>query len=130
MNMTSAKKTNVLEKKTKDFIQALTNSPEYQALDKARKEFESDEDAKKLMSDFQETQRTSAIFNQGNFSGAANQKKKLRELQHRLKQNQKINNLIRSQRVFQVLISNLVQNISREIDFPFSPPQTGGGCCG
>ena len=128
--MIFTKRNHVLEEKTKDFIQAFTDSPEYLSLKKAREEFESDKDAKKLLSDFQETQRTYAIFRQGGFPGIEDQEKRLRQLQHRLRQNQKISSLIRSQQELQTLISDLVQNISREINFPFSIPQTGGSCCG
>jgi len=128
--MIFAKHNHILEEKTKDFIQALTDSPEYLSLKKAREEFESDKDAKKLLSDFQETQQTYAVFRQGGFSGAADQEKKLRELQHRLQQNQKINNLITSQQEFQIFVSDIVNEISQKINFPFAPQQTGGGCCG
>jgi len=124
-------KTNhTLEEKTKDFIQALADSPEYQSLKKAREEFESDEKAKKLLTDFQNTQQTYAVFRQGNFPGVDDQEKRLRELQRRLQQNQKVNNLITSQREFQSLLSDITNEISRGINFPFAPQQTGGGCCG
>lgn len=124
------KHNHILEEKTKDFIQALADSPEYQSFKKAREEFESDKDAKKLLTDFQETQQTYAVFRQGGFLGVADQEKKLRELQHRLQQNKKINNLITSQREFQIFVSDIVNEISQKINFPFAPQQTGGGCCG
>lgn len=128
--MIFTKQNHILEEKTKDFIQALTDSPEHQSLKKAREEFESDKDAKKLLTDFQETQQTYAIFRQGGFPGVADQEKRLRELQRRLQQNQKINNLITSQREFQIFVSDIVNEISLRINFPFAPQQTGGGCCG
>lgn len=124
------KRNHVLEEKTEDFIQALIDSPEYQSLKKAREEFEKDKEAKDLLSDFQNTQQTYAIFRQNGFSGTRELENKLRQLQHRLRQNQKINNLLKSQQEFQSLIGELIQGISRKINFPFSPPQTGGGCCG
>lgn len=124
------KHNHILEEKTKDFIQVLTDSPEYQSFKKAQDEFESDKDAKSLLSDFQNTQQTYVVFRQNGFSGTTELESKLRQLQHRLRQNQKINTLIRSQQELQALIADLVQKISREINFPFSSPQTGGGCCG
>lgn len=127
--MIFTKHNHILEEKIKDFTQALTDSPEYQSLKKAREEFEKDKEAKDLLSDFQNTQQTYAVFRQGGFPGVADQEKRLRELQHRLRQNKKINNLITSQREFQIFVSEIINNISQKINFPFAP-QTGGGCCG
>lgn len=128
--MMFTKHNHVLEEKTEDFIQALTDSPEYQSLKKAREEFEKDKEAKDLLSDFQNTQQTYAVFRQNGFSGTGELENKLGQLQHKLRQNQKINNLLRSQQVLQSLIGELTQGISRKINFPFSPPPTSGGCCG
>lgn len=128
--MIFTKHNHILEEKTKDFIQALQDSPEFQSLKKAREEFEKDKEAKDLLSDFQNTQQTYAVFRQGGFPEAADQEKKLRELQYKLQQNKKINNLITSQRKFQIFVSEIVNDISQKINFPFAPQQTGGGCCG
>ena len=128
--MIFTKHNHILEEKTKEFVQALIDSPEYLSLKKAREEFENDEDAKKLFKDFQETQQTYAIFRQGGFPGIEAQEKRLRELQRRLQQNRKINNLIICQRDFQIFVSDIIDEISRKINFPFAPQQIGGGCCG
>lgn len=120
----------ILELKTKEFIQILTDTPEFKAFVKAQDDFNGDEKAKKLLTDFQDTQQTFAVFRQGGFPGVVDQEKRLRELQNRLQQNQKISDLIKSQRDLQLLISDLVNQISQGINFPFTPPQSGGGCCG
>lgn len=120
----------ILEQKTKEFIKTLTETPEFKAFVKAQDDFNKDEKAKKLLVDFQNTQQTCAVFRQGGFPGVEDQEKRLRELQHRLQQNQKISDLIKSQRDLQLLISGLVNQISQGINFPFVPPQGTGGCCG
>lgn len=127
--MVSTNGNHVLDEKTKNFVQALTDSREYQSFQKAQTEFDSDADAKKLLSDFQSTQQTYSVFQQGGFPGTDDQEKKLRELQRRLQQNRKINNLITSQRDLQMLIGDIVNDISQGINFPLIPQQSGGGCC-
>ena len=123
------KHNHALEEKIKDFTQALIDSSEYQSFQKAQEEFDTDTEAKTLLSDFQNTQQTYSVFRQGGFPGTDDQEKKLRELQKRLQQNKKINNLIRSQRDLQTFIAGIVDDISRGINFPLVPPQSGGGCC-
>jgi len=124
------KHNHILEQKTKEFIKTLTETPEFDAFIKAQDDFNKDEKAKKLLADFQNTQQTYAIFRQGSFPGVEDQEKRLRELQHRLQQNPKIKNLVESQRDLQLLISDLVNQISKGINFPFVPPRGTGGCCG
>lgn len=124
------KRNHILEETIKDFIQAITDTPEYQTFKKAQDSFNKDKDAKKLLADFQNTQQTCAVFRQGGFSGVEEQEKRLRQLQHRLQQNLKINELIKSQRNLQSLVFELTNQISQEINFPFAQSQGGGGCCG
>lgn len=123
-------KNHILEQKTREFIQTLTETPEFKSFVKAQDNFNKDEKAKKLLADFQNTQQASAIFRQGGFPGVEDQEKRLRELQHRLQQNQEISDLIKSQRDLQLFISDLVNQISQGINFPFAQPQRAGGCCG
>lgn len=124
------KHNHILEQKTKEFIKILTETQEFKAFIKVQDDFNKDEKAKKLLTDFQSTQQTYAVFRQGGFPGVEDQEKRLRELQHRLQQNPKIKNLIESQRNLQLLISGLVNQISQGINFPFVPPQSTGSCCG
>lgn len=124
-----SKHNHILEQKTKEFIQALTETAEFKAFAKAQDVFNRDEKAKKLLADFQSTQQTHAVFHQGGFPGVEDQEKRLRELQHRLQQNPKIKGLIEGQRDLQLLVSDLVNKISLGISFPFAPPQGSGGCC-
>lgn len=123
------RRNHILEQKTKEFIQTLTETPELKAFVKAQDNFNNDERAKKLLADFQNTQQTCAVFRQGSFPGVEDQEKRLRDLQHRLQQNPKIKNLVESQRDLQLLISDLVNQISQGINFPFVPPRGTGGCC-
>lgn len=123
------KKDKLFDEKMKDFVQVLKESPEYISLNKAREDFESDEDAKKLLSDFQQTQQTYSVFKQGGFPGVEEEERKLRDLQNKLQGNTKINNLITAQQDFQVFITGVINGISQSINFPFTPQQAGG-CCG
>ncbi len=127
--MILSKKDKLFDEKMKDFVKVLKESSEYEALSKAREDFESDEEAKKLLSDFQQAQQTYAIFKQGGFPGVEEEERKLRDLQNRLQGNTKINKLIATQQDLQVFITGVINGISQSINFPFTPQQTGG-CCG
>lgn len=120
---------NMIHAKTKGYIQALSETDEVKAYKKAVEEFENDGEAKKLLENFQETQRTCAIFRQGGFDGLKEKEQKLRDLNNKLSKNQKIQSLIKTQQTLQSLVGDLVGNISQGINFPFVQPQRGG-CCG
>jgi cell fate (sporulation/competence/biofilm development) regulator YlbF (YheA/YmcA/DUF963 family) len=115
--------------KTKDYIKALSETDEVKAHNKAVEEFENDSVAKKLLADFQETQRTYAIFQQGGFEGVKEEEQKIRDLNDKVSKNQKIQSLIKTQQALQSLVGDLVGDISQGINFPFVQPQRGG-CCG
>lgn len=120
---------NTINKKTKEYIQALLDTEEVKAYKKALNEFEHDLEAKKLLSDFQETQSTYEIFQQGGFDGTNEVVHKLKDLNNKLSKNQKIQSLIKTQQNLQSLIGDLVADISKGINFSFVQPQRGG-CCG
>ena len=119
----------IIENKTKEYIEALSETDEVKAHKKAVEEFESDSDAKKLLADFQEAQRTYSIFRQGGFDGVKKQEEKLRDLNNQLSKNKKIQALIKTQQTLQAFVGDLVGDISQGINFPFVQPQKGG-CCG
>ena len=119
----------IIENKTKEYIEALSETDEVKAHKKAVDEFESDSDAKKLLADFQEAQRTYSIFRQGGFDGVKEQEEKLRDLNNQLSKNKKIQALIKTQQTLQAFVGDLVGDISQGINFPFVQPQKGG-CCG
>ena len=118
----------VLEQKTKDFIAALMDTSEYHAFKKAQDNFDSDNEAKQLVDDFNNTQQTYAVFQQGDFPGIEEQKERLNQLRSRLDQNTMINELLKSEQNLQLLVSELASHISQEIGFPFNQPQAS--CCG
>ena len=118
----------VLEQNTKDFIAALIDTAEYQAFKKARDNFESDNEAKQLVEDFNSTQQTLSVFRQGDFPGVEEQKERLNQLRSRLDQNATVSELLRSEQNLQLLVSDLANHISQEIGFPFNQPQAS--CCG
>ena len=118
----------VLEQKTRDFIAALIDTPEYQAFKKAQENFDNDKEAKQLVDDFNNTQQTYAVFRQGDFPGIEEQKERLNQLRSRLDQNTTINGLLRSEQNLQLLVAELASHISQEIGFPFNQPQAS--CCG
>jgi len=124
------KNNKMLDEKVDGFIQALVDTAEYQSYKKAQGVFNNDEKAKKLLADFQDTQQTYTVLRRGNFPGIEEQEKKLIELQKRLQQNSEIKDLISSQQNLQLLTSEIVNEITRRIEFPFVAPQAGGGCCG
>lgn len=114
---------------TKDYIQALSETDEVKAYKKAVSDFRSDEEARKLLSEFQETQRTFAVFRQGGFDGVKEEEQKLKDLNGKVSKNQKIQSLIKTQQELQSLVGDLVGNIGQGISFPFAQVQQGG-CCG
>ena len=123
------KNTDTIFTHTKNYIQALSETDEVKAYKKAASDFRNDAEARKLLSDFQETQRTFAVFRQGGFDGAKEEEQKLRDLDNKVAKNQKIQALIKTQQTLQSLVGELVGNISQGISFPFTQPQQGG-CCG
>lgn len=127
--MFSAKQDNTFDDKLKSFTQALIQQSEYQSYLKAKADFDNDAEAKKLLSDFRETQQTFFIFRQGNFPGLDQQENKLKLLQRQVDANKNINQLISAQNELQGFIASLVRNIAQEIKFPFEGTQRGG-CCG
>lgn len=123
------KPNHILEQAIKELISALRETPESKELLKSQDEFDKDEHAKKLLSDFQNFQQTYSIFQQGGFPGVKDQKNKLQGLQREVQKNQKIINLITAQQNFQNNLSEFVNEISQKINFPFTPPQRSGGGC-
>lgn len=75
----------------------MKEAEEVKAYKKAVDEFESDNEAKKLLADFQEAQRTYSIFRQGGFNGIKKQEQKVRDFNVKLSKNKKIQNLIKTQ---------------------------------
>lgn len=121
--------TQTIESKTKEYIESLKGTEEIMAYKKALDDFENDNEAKKLLTDYQEAQQTYNVFRQGGFDGLKEVEQKARELNYKLQKNQKIQSLIKTQRSAQYLVANLVDDISRGINIPFVKPQQGG-CCG
>lgn len=119
----------LIQTQTKDYIKALLETEEITTYSKAVKDFKSDTDAQKLLTDFQEAQQTYAIFRQGGFDGFKEQEEKVRELQGLVQNNHKIQTLIKAQNTVQNLVGDLAGEISQAINFPFAQPQRGG-CCG
>jgi cell fate (sporulation/competence/biofilm development) regulator YlbF (YheA/YmcA/DUF963 family) len=122
-------KTQTIESKTKEYIESLKETEEIMAYKKALDDFENDNEAKKLLTDYQEAQQTYNVFRQGGFDGLKEVEQKARDLNYKLQKNQKIQSLIKTQRSAQYLVANLVDDISRGINIPFVKPQQGG-CCG
>lgn len=118
----------VLEQKTNEFIKALMETPEYLAYKKAQEEFDSDNEAKQLVDDFNSTQQTYNVFRQGDFQGIKEQKERLEKLKIKLEQNTAISEFLKSENDLQVLISDLANKISEEIGLPFNQP--AASCCG
>lgn len=114
---------------TKNYIQALSETNELKAYKKAVNDFRNDKDAKKLLTDFQEVQRTVDVFRQGGFDGLEKEEQKLSDLDNKVSKNQKIQSLLKTQQALQSMVGDLVGNISQGISFPFVQPQRGG-CCG
>ena len=117
-----------LEQKTDDFIKALMETPEYQSFKKAQENFDSDNEAKQLVDDFNNTQKTYVVFRQGGFPGIEEQKERLNQLKNRLEQNPRISGLLESEKNLQLLVSELANHISQEAGFPFNQPPAS--CCG
>jgi len=120
---------NNLDQKIKEFSEAIRETKEFQNYAKANNAFQENKDAQKLLKDFQEAQQTLAIFIQGNFPGQKEQRKKVENLLKEVRKNEIINEWIKTQRNLQALIGNLATALSNDLNFPFTLPQQGGGCC-
>jgi len=121
---------NNFEQKIKEFSEAIRETKEFQAYDRANRTFQEDKNAQKLLKDFQEAQQTLAIFRQGNFPGQKEQKEKTENLLREVQENKVINEWMQKQRYLQALIGNITTMLSNDLNFPFTLPQQGGGCCG
>lgn len=121
---------NNLDQKIKEFSEAIQETKEFQDYAKANKVFQEDKDAQKLLKDFREAQQTLAIFQQGNFPGQEEQREKTENLLNEVRKNKVINEWAQTQKKFQALIARLATVLSNDLNFPFTLPQQGGGCCG
>jgi len=121
---------NNLEQKIKEFSEAIQGTKEFQNYAKANKTFQEDKNARKLLKDFQEAQQTLAVFQQGDFPGKEEEREKTERLLSEVRKNEVIKEWIETQKDLQVLIGRLATTLSNDLNFPFTLPQQGGGCCG
>ncbi len=119
----------LMQAKTQDYIQALLETDELKSYSRVLKDFDEDQEAKKLLSDYRETMQTYIVFRQAGFDGANELAEKLMEMEAKIYSNPKIQSLLNSQKDLQAFVSNLVREISQGINFPFAEPPRGG-CCG
>jgi len=118
---------NGIQNKTKEYIQALLELEEMKAYKKAFEVYKEDKEAQQLLKDFQETQKTCAVFKQGGFDGVQEEERKLEKLNSLLSKNNVIQHLIKTQDSVQSFIGGLVGDISKGINFPFVQPRKS--CC-
>ena len=121
---------NNLEQKIKDFSEAIRETKEYQAYKKAAEIYNNDKHAQELLNEFNVARQNVAIFRQGNFPGLEEENKKLDDLFKKVKNNNAINDWTKTQAELQLLIGGMATELSNSIEFPFTLPQSGGGCCG
>ncbi len=119
----------LIQAQTKDYIQALLETDELKAYSRVFKEFDDDNEAKKLLSDYREMMQTYIVFRQAGFDGSDELAEKLMEMEAKIYSNPKIQSLLNAQKDLQAFVSNLVREISQGINFPFAEPPRGG-CCG
>ncbi|MDZ7612278.1 MAG: YlbF family regulator [Candidatus Moranbacteria bacterium] len=120
---------NDLNLKLKEFSQAIRETKEYQAYQRAAKIYEKDQDAQQLLKDFQTAQQNVNIYQQGDFSGLEEQKKRYEDLLKEVRKNKTINDWIKMQKDVQKLVGFLATELSQDIDFKFIPLEKKG-CCG
>ncbi|MDZ7611215.1 MAG: YlbF family regulator [Candidatus Moranbacteria bacterium] len=118
-----------LNLKLKEFSQAIRETKEYQAYQKAAEIYKKDQNAQQLLKDFQTAQQNVNIYQQGSFSGIEEQKKEYENLLKEVRENKAINDWIKTQKDVQELVGVLAAELSQEIDFKFTPPEKRG-CCG
>lgn len=121
---------NNLDQKIKEFSEAIRETTTFQEYQRANELFQKDKEARKLLEEFQMAQQTLAIFQQGNFPGQEEQKGKAEQLLVQVRNNRIISEWIESQRRLQELVNRLAISLSQDLNFPFTLPQGGGGCCG
>jgi len=119
----------ILENKLKEFTQSIRQTSEYQDYLEADKNFKSNKDAQKLLSDFQEAKQALLILKQGGFSGVEEQREKTDKLFNEVKNSLVINNWLQSQEKVRRLISELGKTLEEETGFSFTPPPKRS-CCG
>lgn len=120
---------NVLNLKLKEFSEAIQKTKEYQSYKNAAEIYKTDQESQQLLKDFQIAQQNVNIYQQGNFPGLEEQEKEYENLLKEVRKNKAINNWIEAQKDVQKLIGLLAAELSQDIDFKFTPPESKG-CCG
>jgi cell fate (sporulation/competence/biofilm development) regulator YlbF (YheA/YmcA/DUF963 family) len=122
---------NNLDQKIGEFSLAIKETKEYLAYKQAAQIYDADRASQILLNDLQMAQQAVDIFEQGNFSGLDEQKKKYEDLLEKVRKNEAINEWVKTRKQMEILVGELATAISNDIGFPFNlPPKKGCGCSG
>ena len=120
-----------VQKSLDKLLEDVFNTKEYKEYKEAEDLWRKDKESQKMLEEYLSTKNTLNILEQGGFDGEEEQKKKLEELEEKVKNNQNINEWFSAQRRFQEFIWKQADYLSKNIKFPFSPkPRSSckGGC--
>lgn len=113
--------------KIESLAQAISESPEFIAVEEAKKKLREDEEAQKLIREFEDKQRTFQMF--GGF-GDPQAQTELKRCQRRMLANPEIQNYFKKQEDLAEFLRDIGKVISENAGFDFSQacaPATG--CC-
>jgi cell fate (sporulation/competence/biofilm development) regulator YlbF (YheA/YmcA/DUF963 family) len=121
-------KTKVMET-AREFGKALANCEEYLAVERAEDALRKDSQARKLLSDYQSTQRSVQMARMWGGRIAKDELDGLRSLEAKINSNQIIKNLLDAQKRLPEMLGNLNTEISDLLGIDFASNSTVGGCC-
>jgi len=118
-----------LEEKITELVDSVKKTSKYKNYKKAKKDFENDPEAVKILKNFQKAKSELAILKQGNFEGIKEQEKKVKELADKVLAKDEIQNYMKSRKQYKELVEEIAVSISEGIDFPIKLPEKKS-CCG
>jgi len=113
----------------REFGEALANCEECLAVERAEEALRKDSQARKLLSDYQSTQRSVQMARMWGGRIAKDELDGLRSLEAKINSNQIIKNLLDAQKRLQEMLGNLNTEISDLLGIDFASNSTVGGCC-
>jgi cell fate (sporulation/competence/biofilm development) regulator YlbF (YheA/YmcA/DUF963 family) len=111
-----------------DLLKVIRKNAVYEAFKKAEKQWSESKDSQNLLNNFLETRSTLQVFQQGNFPGVEEQKKKVKELYEKVSNDSNIQEWMEAQEKYQQFIWDQAEYLTRELGIKFSPKPKG--CCG
>jgi len=121
-------RTKVMET-AREFGEALANCEECLAVERAQEALRKDTQARKLLSDYQSTQRSVQMARMWGGRIPKEELDRLKDLETKINSNPVIKNVLDAQKRLQAMLGNLNAEISDLLGIDFVSNSSAGGCC-